>query len=260
MPSRGRKRTRSYSRSRSRSRTRSKRRVRARTRRSRVRFWRNPLGQERTRATLRYNTILQLDPKPDILGSTGNNVWQFVGNACYDPDLTGIGHQPLYFDNYASVYERYHVTYATISVTVVNHFVNTAVNDNTTNLTRTQPNYAYKLAILRDVSGVTNEYPTQMTTMIEEGGPNIKWRYVGPSLTGRLPKLKFSMSPAKMANRPWNDQTLHALTNANPIQPCSFYVAITSADGVTDPPSVYLDVVLKQHVIFYDRKNIQSQN
>jgi len=43
-------------------------------------------------------------------------------NSTYDPDYTGVGHQPLYRDTFAAVYSRYAVTKCTATV----KFVNTA--------------------------------------------------------------------------------------------------------------------------------------
>lgn len=249
--SRSRKRTRYASRSRSRSRS-------YRSRRSYVP--RNPLALERITVGLRYNQVISLNPKPEALGSTGSNVWQFRSNSLYDTDVTGVGHQPLYFDNYAAVFERYYVKYATITVTVINHSVNTAYFNSLTSLPVTTPNYSYKLFILNDNSQTTSEYPAQMEQIIEEAGRQVKWRFVAPSLTGKLPKLRHSCVPYRLANKPKRDTTLEADTTSNPTNVTSWYVGITSADGVTDPPDVYLNVSIKYTVEFFDRKNLQAQN
>jgi hypothetical protein len=46
--------------------------------------------------------------------------WTFRVNSLYDPDKTGIGHQPLYFDQYAAMYNKYHVTSGDIRVNMTN--------------------------------------------------------------------------------------------------------------------------------------------
>lgn len=43
---------------------------------------------------------------------------QFRGNSCFDPDFTGTGHQPRFFDQYAAFYGRYMVYSSTIKTTV----------------------------------------------------------------------------------------------------------------------------------------------
>lgn len=45
--------------------------------------------------------------------------YKFVCNGMYDPNLTGTGHQPYYFDQMAGIYDHYTVTKSTIRVTCV---------------------------------------------------------------------------------------------------------------------------------------------
>lgn len=218
--------------------------------------YRNPLLASKLNTSLQYNTNIQLNPQADNLGSGGSNVWFFSVNNLYDPDVTGTGHQPMYFDNYAAVYNRYRVNWAQITVTVINHEVNTEAGGDTTLVT--SPNYSYKLAIIadRDVS----DYPATMNRIIEEGGPNIKWRFVAPSLVGTLPKLFHSASPHRLTQLSFGDDTLQADIGAAPSRQCYFGVAITSADGNTDPPNVYLNVRIKYYCTFFDRRVLQSEN
>jgi len=231
------------------------------TRRRRTRYgrYRSPFGAIAQYAKLTYHTSISLDPKPDQMGATATNVYQFSANGCYDPDITSTGHQPMFFDNYAALFKRYSVHKSSISVTVVNHAVNTATYNGTS--VTTTPNYSYRLFILKDgTNGSTSEYPGTMSIGIEEGNANFKWRYVAPSLNGRLPRLKTNMTPHRLLNLSKTDDTLSANTNANPNSAAYYYVGITSADGVTDPPSVYLSVTINYYVKFFDREVIQTQN
>lgn len=219
-------------------------------------LYRNPLNSQRQFTVLRYAQSISLDPKAEALGATGSNVWQFAANGCYDPDVTGTGHQPMYFDNFAAVYQKYRVRYSKISVTVVNHSVNTTIVGPVNT-----PNYSYRLFILRDGGiSATNEYPADMGEMIEEGGPNVKWRFIAPSLTGKLPKLKHSVVPSKILSCSNGERDTSSLTTSNPALPVYFFVGITSADGNTDPPAVYLYVTITYYVEFFDRYTIQAQN
>jgi len=230
-----------------------------RSRRTRFeRMYRNPLGAQKQLAVLHYIDDISLDPKPNVLGATGSNVWQFQANSLFDPDVTSVGHQPMYFDNFMEVYQRYRVNFAIITVTVVNHFVNTAVDHG--GVVTTQPNYSYKLFIASDNTATTNEYAGTMNTQLEEGGKTLKWRFVAPSLTGKLPKLKHSCSPHQIAQVPFKDDSLAGTAGSNPNLGVYFYVGITSADGSTDPPSVFLNVHIKYYCEFWDRKTIQPQN
>lgn len=52
-----------------------------------------------------------------ISAGTGSmNSYFFNANSCYDPNLTGTGHQPLGFDQYMAFYEAYVVEGATMEL------------------------------------------------------------------------------------------------------------------------------------------------
>lgn len=222
----------------------------------RFRLTRGPFmsfNRNRVSTVLRYSSAITLNPNAEGL-STPGNVYVFSGNGCFDPDITGGGHQPMYFDNYAAVYAKYRVKFSKISVTVVNHAVNTATTLGTT------PNYSYRLFILSDGTSGATDIPLNMGEIIEEGGRNIKWRFIAPSLNGKLPKLKSSQVPTRLLSVAAMEQNTSALTTSNPAMPTYFYVGVTSADGVTDPPAVSLYVTVKYHVEFFDRIANQNQN
>lgn len=50
-------------------------------------------------------------------GSLAN--YNFAANGIYDPNLTGTGHQPSYYDTLAAIYGHYHVIGAKIKVTFI---------------------------------------------------------------------------------------------------------------------------------------------
>lgn len=60
---------------------------------------------------LRYCTFLDLTAAS---GTVSGNL--FAANGIFDPDITGVGHQPLYRDNYASLYDQYAVIGSKITV------------------------------------------------------------------------------------------------------------------------------------------------
>lgn len=59
----------------------------------------------RTYVQLKYVAVGQLNT-PSVAGSFTENTWQ---SSVFDPDYTGVGHQPMYFDQYALMYYAYRV-------------------------------------------------------------------------------------------------------------------------------------------------------
>ena len=69
------------------------------------------------RCKLAYNTTITLSP------ASGNGYFDshtFRANSLFDPDYTGVGQQPTYFDQLSAVYERYRVIGCKMKLTVVN--------------------------------------------------------------------------------------------------------------------------------------------
>lgn len=63
------------------------------------------------------------------LNTTGKyDNWVMTGNNMYDPDLTGVGHQPTGFDQYSAFYNKYLVYASKIKVTYQNNLSGTMSN------------------------------------------------------------------------------------------------------------------------------------
>jgi len=70
---------------------------------------------DRMRTTLRYADTFAV---PSITGAVGKQAYRC--NSVYDPDYTNAGHQPLYYDTYAAIYDHYAVISSKIRVEVIN--------------------------------------------------------------------------------------------------------------------------------------------
>jgi len=68
-----------------------------------------------TKQYLRYSEYITLNPG---IGQTAYH--QFSANGLYDPDVSGVGHQPRGFDQWMQLYSRYVVTKAKITVQAAN--------------------------------------------------------------------------------------------------------------------------------------------
>lgn len=66
-------------------------------------------------STVRYHEAGSL---VSVVGSLVNSTYRW--NSTFDPDLSGGGHQPLYRDTYATVYDHYAVVSAKAYITFVN--------------------------------------------------------------------------------------------------------------------------------------------
>lgn len=82
-----------------------------------------PFGNKTFEQHLVYCDYIQMP------GNTGGNVSShvFSANSLYDPDYTGIGHQPHYFDQCMAIYDHYTVYKAKITIYGENNVNNTAM-------------------------------------------------------------------------------------------------------------------------------------
>lgn len=218
----------------------------------------NPFRKDFELVQLKYRQVVSIDPTSDLLstGGSGQPTWAFSFNGLFDTDITGFGNQPMYFDNYSQLYQRYRVSFSKIKATVVNHTVNTATANSSGSYTG-QPNYSYKLAIVRDYD---NDAGTSMENLLMQNATNCRWRYVAPQLNGKLPSLSMKCAPHKTAGVSYEDDTLSSLTNANPSRNIKGTICVTSADGISDPPSVRVVVEMTFYVKFFDRVVNQAPN
>lgn len=70
---------------------------------------------DRLLTRVRYSDIVNL---PSTVGSLATYVFRW--NSTFDPDFTSTGHQPLYRDTYASIYDQYSVVSAHATLTPIN--------------------------------------------------------------------------------------------------------------------------------------------
>lgn len=88
---------------------------------------RRPMGYSRISRPLAFgktplpmslsNTVKYVEPIDITLSGSGAGTYVFSCNGLYDPNITGTGHQPLYFDQYMALYRHYTVMKSNIKVT-----------------------------------------------------------------------------------------------------------------------------------------------
>lgn len=66
----------------------------------------------RLQNTLKYYELIET-----TTSALGFVAHAFSANGMYDPNITGVGHQPMYFDSLTPIYNHYHVLRSKIKVT-----------------------------------------------------------------------------------------------------------------------------------------------
>lgn len=119
---------------------------------------------------LRYCDVIQLT---STLGSIATNT--FNANSIFDPDATGVGHQPLYRDQYFAIYDQYTVLGSKITVTF-------------------QPYQVDQAWVVGIVGDDDSSISSTLTTRMEQN--NSVWRLIGTNDNGPY-QLSLTYSPIK---------------------------------------------------------------
>ena len=142
-------------------------------------------------------------------GVVGANVFRL--NSCFDPDLTGVGHQPMYFDQFCGAagtgpYGRYRVTSAKATVS----FMQT--NPPAVAATNLGP-----IVVGLQTGATSGLYATNLSGLCEASGST--WTQLGDKAGGNNVKvLTATYSPRRDLGVSPDDDTVSAAYNGNPSQ------------------------------------------
>lgn len=188
---------------------------------------------------LKYATAINAVGGPTLAGY-GN--YQFLANSVWDPDSTGIGHQPYGMDQLTLLYNRYRVINCS-------YVVNGTVTNGGT-----------------EVNSIIGVLPANEGAAISGGiaefqeNPRAKYvtQYVGSERTLRgnvyLPALVGRTKSQYMA-----DDRYQAQTNSSPVENAVINLFFGNLDGSLTTAAADLNVVLEYTVEFFDvKKQIQS--
>lgn len=182
------------------------------------------------RTTLKYDMYFDASLTANVF-----TYYEFAANGCYDPDLSGTGHQPYMFDNYTDRYTKYRVYGFRYDVSV-------PLNSNET---------AYALKIGTQVRNDT--YTPTYPAYFEQ--PYTKTR-AGAAGTPSL-ALRGKSNLSKISARPenyMNDDRYSSVYNSNPAELISFYVGFLS----NQENSFRTFVTLYYDVEFFDPHPVAS--
>lgn len=188
--------------------------------------------------TFNYCAKINMDP-----GAGTAAAHYFAATSLYDPDTSGVGHQPLGFDQYLGVlYDHYVVIGARISVT----FMSEATTGASSNM----------------VCAITNVDTTSgshgITEMIEQGRTN--FGFLGPSNSGNSTLTLFQdMNPAQFLGRanPLSDPDLKGSASASPSENAFFKITAESING-DDPSAVNALVTVQYTAVLIEPKTLSE--
>lgn len=164
--------------------------------------------------------------------------FQFRLNSVFDPNLTGVGHQPYAFDNLATLYNRYRV------VSCGWRLQQPSRTDGSSVIIACLPNN--DTSISWPDFGVMAENPRTKYVTNNPGAPVA-------TLSGKsyLPRLMGRSRAQYMA-----DDNYQSIVTTNPSENAILYIASFAAQTGVALPSVPINVVLEYTVEFFDLKHV----
>lgn len=180
---------------------------------------------------LHYESLITLAPGAAVAS------YVFRGNSLYDPDYTGTGHQPRYYDQLTPIYGRYKVLASAITVEMINGSPTAgaifAITPNTEIITFTSWQQASELPRSKtsQIVPIASRYPFKLSSQATT-----------KSICGLLPYQV-------------NDEDWSSSVGTNPVQIWYWNVNVASIDESTNV-TVSLRIKMKYKAIMYDRLDV----
>jgi hypothetical protein len=179
---------------------------------------------DRILTKLRYSDFGTVSSTTGAVGS-----YKFRWNSTFDPDYTGTGHQPLYRDTYAAIYDQYAVVRARVVFRI-------------TNPSTTAPIY---------VTLNTDDDSTFSSTAqtLAEQSRGISTTLTPLSGSRSFATLSSTWSAMSVLNiDPFSSETYKTAVGSNPTEESYFALSIATQDAST--ASVNWQVMLEQEVLW----------
>lgn len=185
-----------------------------------------------TDTCLRYVDQISLNA---TAGLTDN--WLFSANGLFDPNVTGVGHQPMGFDEWAAIYSKYRVLKSKLTITFIPYPVTTIDG--------------------QSVAGVRTQNSNSLVTNLQRNmeQPNSFYTFLGGDLGAKTLTCFWNINQlASMTD----EASLSSDTTANPVQDEYFSVYTGHVDSTTDPGNVKAIVKIEYTVRFFDTRSLQQ--
>lgn len=177
-------------------------------------------------------------------GVPGSNVFRM--NSLFDPDLSGVGHQPMYFDQLCGAagtgpYLKYRVLGSKITV---KYCVENAPATAAANIG--------PIVVGLQMTTTTGLYGSSLSALLEASGST--WTWLGDKAGGNNVKtLTGTYTPARDLGNDPGDDTVAANYNANPSQQ---YCAVPWKIDTVGAAVVTCIVQIDYRTEFYDRNEV----
>jgi len=139
----------------------------------------------------------------DITVTTGHGEHLMSANGLFDPNITGTGHQPLYFDQLTAIYDHYTVLNSTCKFTIADGSAT-----------------AWTVTMYIDDDPTTGT-TTSANLPLERPGAVVK---IGVPLNQRFSVLKKWSAVSTFGSNPMDDTTMQGSGTQNPSEQ-SYFVA-----------------------------------
>lgn len=194
-----------------------------------VRVGRNPLPP------MLSNQLCYTEDIVITLASGAFNSHVFSANGLYDPNITGTGHQPLYFDQLMAIYDHYHVTSSSFEV----HIIQVATVDCQLHC---------GLLVDDDASLAANNW----TTMSEQ--PGCKFTFYNPKVQGHVKLTAGWNSERTFPGDPLAQSKLDGDAGTNPQEQSYFIVGLY--DSAVVSTAYMVSVRIKYNCVFSELKSM----
>lgn len=202
--------------------------------------YRKRMPRRKARKTVNVNSALQPIPQryickmkyaEDVTTDGLTGMYRFRLNSVFDPNLTGVGHQPYAFDQLATLYNRYRVISCGWRITSPSSTANRQVG-------AIPSNEAVSFATFAELK--ENPRAKYVTQMLGGDAQLIRGKVYIPSLVGRTKQQYMA------------DDRYQAEVTSNPAEAAVLNILAANQTGI--PVASDVNIILEYTVEFFDVK------